>query len=118
MKGAIQKLVIGFRYQSSEAEEGVGLTRLSGKHAESVQSMLRRYSDIVLRSDFGLLWNWMEYGLVQLLMLASQFLNIYNPNPKYVKLDRDLDFLHDMLAELSSKFPALASVVVDEDDTQ
>ena len=118
MKGAIQKLVLGFRYQSSEAEEGVGLTRLSGKHAESVQSMLRRYSDIVLRSDFGLLWNWMEYGLVQLLMLASQFLNIYNPNPKYVKLDRDLDCLHDMLAELSSKFPALASVVVDEDDTQ
>ena len=76
MKGAIQKLVIGFRYQSSEAEEGVGLTRLSGKHAESVQSMLRRYSDIVLRSDFGLLWNWMEYGL----KLVD------------VKLDRDLIF--------------------------
>ena len=107
-----------YRYQSSEAEEGVGLTRLSGKHAESVQSMLRRYSDIVSRSDFGLLWNWMEYALVQHFMLASQFPNIDNPYPTYVKLDKDLDFLHDMLAELSWKFPALASVFVDKADTQ
>ncbi len=108
----------GFRYQSSEAEEGVGLTWLSEKHAESVQSMLRRYSDIVSRSDFGLLWNWMEYALVQHFMLASPFPNIDNPYPTYVKLDKDLDFLHDMLAELSWKFPALASVFVDKADTQ